>query len=210
MTADCVPATQEAMKMYPIAYIKSLEENAAQLKQRLNQQVTGAAFDQFYTAQPQSSENLVFDMLPNFQVTDDAHQSQSLYLPPINMTDDYPCIRNSPQEMSDLFPNSEPQLHHQSNMDRGPLAAFVGSPPTQEKLYRFLAESPIDTSVSTIASSFQTYFKVIHPRYPFLDVEDCSNAYLEWKANLVLPRSRTNGWPAFLVKMVLFKHSFSS
>jgi hypothetical protein len=56
-------------------------------------------------------------------------------------------------------------------------------------------------STSEGASFFQTYFEIVHPRYPFLDVEECSGAYLKWKAGEIAT-CNDNGWSVCLLKLV--------
>lgn len=60
--------------------------------------------------------------------------------------------------------------------------------------------SPVDISLPAAASFFGTYFNVIHPQYPFLDIKSCTEYYVQWRergANASLV-----GWPAFFVNMV--------
>ena len=58
---------------------------------------------------------------------------------------------------------------------------------------------PPSTAISNddAASFFLTYFDMIHRRYPFLDVGECSDAYLKYKAGVPLI-----GWPEFMINMV--------
>ncbi|CAK7207372.1 hypothetical protein SEUCBS139899_010182 [Sporothrix eucalyptigena] len=42
----------------------------------------------------------------------------------------------------------------------------------------------VDISVAQAASFFRTYFSVVHPQYPFLDMQLCSGYYLAWKQSL--------------------------
>ncbi|KAG7420585.1 hypothetical protein Forpi1262_v016227 [Fusarium oxysporum f. sp. raphani] len=58
-----------------------------------------------------------------------------------------------------------------------------------------------DISVREGASFFQAYFEIIHPRYPFLDVEECSTAYLKWKTGEIATCSG-NVWSMCLLKLV--------
>ncbi len=55
-----------------------------------------------------------------------------------------------------------------------------------------------EISTSTGASFFQTYFQFIHPQYPFLDLQECGDWYLQWK----MAPTAISKWPAFFVKMV--------
>lgn len=65
----------------------------------------------------------------------------------------------------------------------------LGSAPTFEEV-----------SVREGAVYFQVYFEVIHPRYPFLDVEECSRGYQDWRMSGFFPSS-TDAWESYLVKM---------
>ncbi|KAJ4324080.1 hypothetical protein N0V84_004046 [Fusarium piperis] len=58
-----------------------------------------------------------------------------------------------------------------------------------------------DVSVREAASFFQTYFEIIHPRYPFLDVEECSTAYLKWKTGEI-ETCNDKDWSMCLLKLV--------
>ncbi|EXK75936.1 hypothetical protein FOQG_19303 [Fusarium oxysporum f. sp. raphani 54005] len=58
-----------------------------------------------------------------------------------------------------------------------------------------------DISVREGASFFQAYFEIIHPRYPFLDVEECSTAYLKWKTGEIATCSG-NVWSMCLLKLI--------
>jgi hypothetical protein len=63
-----------------------------------------------------------------------------------------------------------------------------------------LAVSPNNIPLWAAASFFRTYFTMIHPQYPFLDIKECEDYYNQWKASL--PNSATVGWPNFFVNMV--------
>ncbi|KIL84052.1 hypothetical protein FAVG1_12749 [Fusarium avenaceum] len=58
-----------------------------------------------------------------------------------------------------------------------------------------------DIAVCEGASFCQTYFEVIHPRYPFLDIEECSAAYLKWKMHEIATGD-DQGWPTRLLKLI--------
>lgn len=60
---------------------------------------------------------------------------------------------------------------------------------------------PDDIPLSSAASFFRSYFTVIHPQYPFLDVKACAEYYDEWKRSLT--NAALIGWPVFFVNMVL-------
>ncbi|EXJ78710.1 hypothetical protein A1O1_09112 [Capronia coronata CBS 617.96] len=57
-----------------------------------------------------------------------------------------------------------------------------------------------EISIPTAASFFRTYCSVIHPQYPFLDIRECGDYYLRWKASL--SGGRLGGWAAFFVNMI--------
>ena len=61
--------------------------------------------------------------------------------------------------------------------------------------------SKADIPIPVVASFFQTYFAVIHPQYPFLDIEVCADYYTAWKD--APPDAAPVGWPAFFVNMVV-------
>jgi hypothetical protein len=57
-----------------------------------------------------------------------------------------------------------------------------------------------EVSVYEGALYFQVYFEAIHPRYPFLDVEECSRGYQDWKTGEIF-MSGGHAWRSYLVKM---------
>ncbi|KAM0426121.1 hypothetical protein ACHAPT_008752 [Fusarium lateritium] len=63
------------------------------------------------------------------------------------------------------------------------------------------AVTTADVSIREGASFFQTYFEIIHPRYPFLDVEECSGAYLKWKTGEI-DTCNDKGWSMCLLKLI--------
>ncbi|KAH8680364.1 hypothetical protein BGZ61DRAFT_520184 [Ilyonectria robusta] len=60
--------------------------------------------------------------------------------------------------------------------------------------------SPNDILLPVAASFFRSYFTVIHPQYPFLDIKLCAEYYTAWKGSL--PNAVPIGWPAFFVNMI--------
>ncbi|KAH7127899.1 hypothetical protein B0J13DRAFT_679418 [Dactylonectria estremocensis] len=60
--------------------------------------------------------------------------------------------------------------------------------------------SPNEISLTAAASFFRTYFTVIHPQYPFLDIKLCAEYYTTWTQSL--PNAAPTGWPAFFVNMI--------
>ncbi|KAH7176888.1 hypothetical protein EDB81DRAFT_940725 [Dactylonectria macrodidyma] len=59
---------------------------------------------------------------------------------------------------------------------------------------------PNEVSLPAAASFFRTYFTVIHPQYPFLDIKLCAEYYTTWTQSL--PNAVPTGWPAFFVNMI--------
>ena len=64
---------------------------------------------------------------------------------------------------------------------------------------------PDDIPLSAAASFFRSYFTVIHPQYPFLDVKTCAEYYDEWKRSLA--NATLIGWPVFFVNMVIMSRT---
>ncbi|KAF6830344.1 hypothetical protein CPLU01_07399 [Colletotrichum plurivorum] len=58
-----------------------------------------------------------------------------------------------------------------------------------------------EVSIHEGAVYFQIYFETIHPRYPFLNVEECSRGYQDWRMGGLFPSS-TDAWGSYLVKMI--------
>ncbi|GJD00217.1 fungal specific transcription factor domain-containing protein [Colletotrichum higginsianum] len=63
------------------------------------------------------------------------------------------------------------------------------------------APSFAEVSIHEGALFFQVYFETIHPRYPFLDVEECSRGYQDWRMGEIF-LSSTDAWRSYLVKMI--------
>ncbi|GKT68941.1 LOW QUALITY PROTEIN: hypothetical protein ColTof4_01364 [Colletotrichum tofieldiae] len=66
-----------------------------------------------------------------------------------------------------------------------------------------------EVSIHEGAVFFQVYFETIHPRYPFLDVEECSRGYQDWRMGEIF-LSSTDAWRSYLVKMARETVSSSS
>jgi hypothetical protein len=224
--------------MYPVSYVKALEEHASSLEQHtaeleksLSQRVPGSVADHLYQhsthahsqsqsqtqTQPQSSRgrsaagpietvdgtSVAVDVFADGSNSTDPLYS---YLPPFDPAN-YDLSMLEPTD--DLFSIIPPQAAHLptsravQQQQPPPPTVDQGSDTTVpiHTLSQSTGPTLSEVSINEGATFFQTYFEVIHPRYPFLDVEECSRAYLEWKTG-VISIVHVSGWSSYLVKMV--------
>lgn len=201
-----------------MAYVTSLEQHVAELEVSLQQQISrstsGRLFGASHPLPAPCSTSPQIDVT-QFSTTmfQDASGSTDpmilSYLPPLYSGDTiYDQTLAELQQQESLFSITQQNpIHHARQTPISPIAvASVASAPIAATLDFFSTPAAASTSSVSIpegASFFQTYFEVIHPRYPFLDVEECSRAYLDWKTGKV-DLSGSSGWSSYLVKMVSY------
>ncbi|KAF4442023.1 hypothetical protein FALBO_17305 [Fusarium albosuccineum] len=179
--AECIPASHDPTDTYSVSYVKGLEQQVADLQGRLSE-MTGPLVR---NARP--------DVCPDLQsVTDPANP---LYLPPIsseNTAFDFLSYQDE-----NLFSITQPPPRQVTNpVDHGSYSAD-----TAHCLDPSADASMTDISAREGASFFQTYFEIIHPRYPFLDVDECSTAYLKWKTGEI-NTCNDKSWSLCLLKLI--------
>ncbi|EMT74627.1 hypothetical protein FOC4_g10000754 [Fusarium odoratissimum] len=190
----CLPASHESTGMYPVSYVQGLEQRVAGLQGRLDQQTAKSMTQE----NPESGSNLAPNLQANIHpdLQSFTGHLDAFYMPSV------PSQGNS----FDL-------LTYQADN----LFSISQQPPADEANYSTDAMRSLDPSMAAVvtnisvregASFFQTYFEIIHPRYPFLDVEECSTAYIKWKAGEIATCGN-NAWSTCLLKLVpMLLHAF--
>lgn len=195
---ECLPVPQEAHVQYPVRYVQSLEQHAAELERKLNERLPGSAADHMPVAT---------DLTPQGECPRRSadRESHILFQEPGDLSNtrnpSYARTLRDQWHAPDILPDAT-QRTHSDNHDIVTFAEYhrssvsSASPPQDFNV----PSATEDITISTAASFFRTYFAYIHPQYPFLSIEDCNEWYLQWRA---APKHLPiRGWPAFFVKMV--------
>lgn len=100
--------------------------------------------------------------------------------------------RVPPIRLETYSPSTEPFLFDPISEDGHPSSSYTSS----------FQPSQIFISIPDAARYFQLYFDIVHARYPFLDVEECSKAYIHFSGN-GKPNDQLEAiWYSFLTTMV--------
>jgi hypothetical protein len=177
--------------MYSVAYVKDLEQQVAGLQGKSPESTSqvhlessnpspGLAEGDIFQEVPVLADPMILSYLPS---------NSPLTAPGINV--DFSLADDT------LFSVSQPHLMQRAQ----DMSATQGSTPLSGGMQPLNRTNMADISIGDGASFFQTYFEMIHPRYPFLDVEECSGAYMIWKTGQ-LASCNDNGWSMCLVKLV--------
>ncbi|KAK6381252.1 hypothetical protein LTS17_004309 [Exophiala oligosperma] len=202
---ECVPATREAMDLYSVDYVRSLEHRLADMEGRPHHQMPTHGLQPLPVPPMVTPQNKPGDVQVNVAPSIDTTQpQQQIFQPPINELDPQPAFSQAFAE-PDYISSTPLQGAADYTENAGNTLAsgdidftFTLTPP------RTVPRQPDDVPVSTsdAASYFFVYFEVIHSRYPFLRIQDCSSAYLDWKEHRQLPGSFQSTWHLFLVTMI--------
>lgn len=204
------------MQSYPVEYIRSLESHVADLETKLQQHPVPPDPATFHTLDDSSYQ---FARSPvNFSFLD-TNFSQTLLapLPPQqnpyqhphpatnvdNMASSFPSYSNLDPNFMVTFPLQSPinsQDLNRNAISPNALDLHAGLGPAQHAPPPSAADIAI--SAGDAASYFLAYFDVIHSRYPFLNVPDCSRAYLNWKHRVRIPGDFQTSWYSFLATLV--------
>ncbi|KAH7241278.1 hypothetical protein BKA59DRAFT_400639 [Fusarium tricinctum] len=189
--ADCIPASQNRTDTYSVSYVNGLEQQVAGLLGRVSQHSSGSTVP----GQPNSDGPLAQNTQPNDYTESPSFidSLEGLYTPAVSALGNTSFDFLSYQD-ENLFSITQQTSSHFDNP-----ADSVGY--SGDTMIHSAGAEIADITVSEGASFFQTYFEVIHPRYPFLDPEECSAAYLKWKMDEIA----TGGdqvWPTRLLKLV--------
>uniref|UniRef100_A0A0D2YER4 Transcription factor domain-containing protein n=1 Tax=Fusarium oxysporum (strain Fo5176) TaxID=660025 RepID=A0A0D2YER4_FUSOF len=189
----CLPASHEPTGMYPVSYVQGLEQRVAGLQGRLDQQSAKSMTQELPESGSPLAPNLQTNIHPDLQGF--TGHLDAFYMPSV------PSQGNS-------FDLSTFQADNLFSISQQPPADEANySTDTTRSLDPSMAAVVTDISVREGASFFQTYFEIIHPRYPFLDVEECSTAYIKWKAGEIATCGN-NAWSTCLLKLVMLLHAF--
>lgn len=183
--------------------MKSLQQRVAELEARWEPQNPEAA-PSFVVdgGQQQSPYFMVDDMQP----MDPMHWQCSFYPPTAQPSRPHNAFEQ-------FFDSSNIGIHttHSSADVIEPLGEAIaahdqesfGLEPAPDHLRKNalpLQQLPISNHAT--ARFLYTYFDLIHQRYPFLDVEECGNAYLYYKRILVVTDEVQVSWYSFLLTLV--------
>ncbi|KAK7219711.1 hypothetical protein V2G26_007714 [Clonostachys chloroleuca] len=189
--AECVPATYEPTDTYSVSYVEDLEQQVANFHARLPQQTSETTAQVHTGPGTLLSRNTQENIYAEVQGFNDP--INAFCLPPIHSHENtaFPFDFSYPDE--NLFSIvQEPTTQVINTVE--PRSYYTVDPSADAAM--------ADVSVREGASFFQTYFETIHPRYPFLDVEECSTAYLKWKTGEMKTCSNID-WPMCLLKLII-------
>ena len=193
------------MGMYSVSYVRSLESQLSNFQDDPGEPISNQTVNQPHSGSPSRQ---ILEQPINHNglnhgglATQDAPEQLGMtYLAPLytpnNMLYDLDLL----QQEDNLFSISHiPPVSHRDTTT-SPVAASDTTVPVQS-LSQATAPTVAEVSINEGACFFQTYFETVHPRYPFLDVEECSRAYQDWKSGDIFISSGT-AWSSYLVKMV--------
>ncbi|KAJ4209702.1 hypothetical protein NW759_013347 [Fusarium solani] len=193
--AECVPASHESTDTYSVSYVKDLEQQVANFQARLSQQTSETTAQVHAGSGALLTRNTQANIYAEFQGFTDP--LNALYLPPIHSPGNTALTLDFSYQDENLFSIAQqPATQLSNSVDPGSYTADTPHP-----LDVSADATMADVSVREGASFFQTYFEIIHPRYPFLDVEECSTAYLKWKMGEIRT-CNDKGWSMCLVKLI--------
>lgn len=185
------------MGIYPVQYIKSLESQLSGTRQGTDQERRSMPLGQLEN----DSSRLVHK----------AQRTNALSNPGGNGDEigmDFMATLSTPGNAI----SGVDMLQYEGNLFSN-THVFAPDETTTSHLLRSDTTMPVDSlgqgTVPTVAEVsinegalfFQTYFEAIHPRYPFLDVEECSLGYQEWKTGDMF-MAGSSPWRSYLVKLV--------
>ena len=217
MSTECIPANNDVWATFPAAYVKSLEDHVAELEGHLQESRALTGSSQTYEHQLQSFETPSVETIAHPGNFPNPGSWRISHLQHEISSDELLCNAIVPEQSDMLFPSyidssTSVAGSTPSTLAMGGNNTMSGHSLNLSNVTRSLISAKISSSEG--ASYFQTYFEIIHPRYPFLNVAECSEAYLEWKTRSSLAEPIRGGWTAFLVKMVIeslltLKHYYS-
>ncbi|KAH9208009.1 hypothetical protein DL95DRAFT_428864 [Leptodontidium sp. 2 PMI_412] len=186
---ECIPSEREPMALYPIQYIESLEARISDIQHEATLVAPGMSLDQpedgpsRRLADPQITNDF-----PNLPSTSD--QLDMTFMSPLDTSNNMIYSLDMLQSEGNLFSVSDVANYDTATNSAMPVHVLgQGSAPT-------IAE----VSIHEGALFFQAYFETIHPRYPFLDVEECSKGYQDWKTGEIFT-SGSDAWRSYLAKL---------
>ncbi|KAM0234320.1 hypothetical protein ACHAP5_010134 [Fusarium lateritium] len=193
---ECIPAERERMALYSVQYIESLKARISDLQHGATLATPGMSLDEHLDG---PSRHLGDPQMTNehFNLQSGSDQPEMTFMGPLDNSNNIIYDLDMLQSGDNLFSISDMANHDTSTSsvaqsDPAMPIPFLGRGP---------APSFAEVSIHEGAVLFQVYFETIHPRYPFLDVEECSQGYQDWRMGGI-SLSSTDAWRSYLVKMI--------
>ncbi|KAG4433625.1 hypothetical protein IFR05_010901 [Cadophora sp. M221] len=185
----CIPSECERMGLYSVRYIESLEARISEIQHEATLMTPGMSLDQPEDGPSrQLADPQITHEFPNPQSASD--QLDMAFMAPLDASNTMIYSLDMLQPEGNLYSVSDVANHDTTTNSAMPEPILdQGSTPTFAQV-----------SVHEGALFFQVYFETIHPRYPFLDVEECSRGYQDWKTGEIFTPS-SDPWRSYLVKM---------
>jgi hypothetical protein len=185
------------MALYPVQYIESLEARISEIEHEAT-----LVTPEMSLAQPQSgpsrhiADSQIANAFANSQSASD-HLDMA-FMTPLDHSNNMMYGLDMLQSEDSLFFVSDVPGHHTTTSpvvqsDPAVMPARISEQGSAPRV--------ADVSIHEGALFFQVYFEAIHPRYPFLDVDECNRGYQEWKAGSEGFASSSDAWRSYLVKM---------
>jgi hypothetical protein len=186
------------MDMYSVSYVKDLEQQVADLQGNRDQQTSELTIQDHLESCNPSLRTAQMNIFQDVQGFPDPMDLS--YLPSVSSLGDAAFDFDFSHTDENLF-----SISQLPPIQRTPVTSTTEgasqSTGAAQTLNQSAAATMVEISISDGASFFQTYFEMIHPRYPFLDVEECSGAYLKWKTGEIAS-CNDKGWSMSLLKLV--------
>ncbi|KAF6824118.1 hypothetical protein CMUS01_10388 [Colletotrichum musicola] len=192
---ECIPAERERMALYSVHYIESLEARASDLQHGATLAAGGMTLDQPVDA---PSRHLGDPTITHTNGVSNppsgADQLEMTFMAPIDNSNNIIYGLDILQPDENLFSVSG-VTNHDTHVD-----SVAPSDPAMPTHILGMGSAPTfaEVSIHEGAVYFQTYFETIHPRYPFLNVEECSRGYQDWRMGGIFPSS-TDAWGSYLI-----------
>ncbi|KAI9742374.1 MAG: hypothetical protein M1818_003907 [Claussenomyces sp. TS43310] len=182
--------------LHPVGYVRSLEQHAASLERTLNATFPGAAPDHLHDVQAQFPGMEQIGVSPDDAIQYQWQNPQSSASPDANSFENVMGGYQEADVLVGLMGGLQSSPRGTNVNDASPTLEVSDTAMPAS----ILSTQPDQIPTATAASFFRTYFWYIHPQYPFLNLKDCGDWYLEWKT--APPAAPIRGWPAFFVKMI--------
>ncbi|KAH7086154.1 hypothetical protein FB567DRAFT_63370 [Paraphoma chrysanthemicola] len=179
------------MALYSVQYIESLEARISNVSHEAPPADADMSLDQPAEDVP-SRDNTDPRNIREFPHSQSAaDQLDVAFMAPLDASNNMIYDLDMVQSEGNLFSVNQVADHDTATSTATPVHVLgQGSAPTFAEV-----------SINEGALFFQVYFEAIHPRYPFLDVEECSRGYQDWKTGEIF-MSGGHGWRSYLVKMI--------
>lgn len=187
-----------------MSYVKSLEQRVAELESRLGSQEPSTVENSFPVDGTQRwSHSLADDLQP----MDPMHWQYSFYSSMANPPDPHNAFEHLLVDPNAIHSLSTRVSVNSGLADKTPVSThdhdFFALEPVAESSHKNDEPLPgLPIPCAEIASFLHAYFELIHPRYPFLDIDECANAYLKHKQTLSVTDEVQASWYSFLLTTV--------